>query len=138
MEFLNWILTAITVISGSLAGFVGFMYRKQTKRFKNAEAFDMEVVALKKTIELLKEQVEWQAGQIIEVQKLVAQKDVYIEQIVKERHILELKHAKNKSAINCAYSCINRESHQLPTATCPVLIQRQKNEEEYVKEISKA
>lgn len=133
MDTLTWALSAFSAIAGSTTFITLFMYRKQTARTKNAEAFDKEVTALRVTVETLQKQVEWQAKQIIEVQSQVAAKDVHITQITREKHVLEIKHAKNKSAINCAYECTNR----IAPDKCPVLLARAKNELDYVTEITK-
>jgi TPP-dependent indolepyruvate ferredoxin oxidoreductase alpha subunit len=108
------------------------LYRKQQKRFKTAEAFEKEVTALKTTVEILQQQVAFQEGRINETQKLVINKDAYIAQLSQEKHAIEIKHAKNKSAINKAYGC----GHCSDASLCPVLKQRTENEEEYLKTLN--
>ena len=131
MEILNWILAAFSALCGGSTFFTLFMYRKQQKRFKTAEAFGNEVSALAAAQGLLRDQITFQAGRIDELQKLLVSKDDYIGQISAEKHTIEMKHAKNKSAINKAYECRFCEN----TADCPVLIQRAQNEEEYLRKI---
>lgn len=132
---MDWtILTSIiSILCGSSTVITFMLYRKQQKRFKTAEAFEKEVTALRATVEILQQQVTFQEGRITDTQKLVINKDAYISQLSHEKHVLEVKHAKNKSAVNKAYSC----SHCPDAALCPVLIQRAANEEEYLKSLEK-
>jgi predicted patatin/cPLA2 family phospholipase len=133
MEILNWLLAAFSALSGGSTVITLFMYRKQQKRFKTAEAFEREVDALKNTVEIMRKQQEFYESRLAELQKLIVNKDAYIEQLSRGSHIMEVKHAKNKSAINKAYECRFCEK----TSECPVLIQRAKNEEDYLRKIEK-
>lgn len=117
--------------SGALITFL--LYRKQLKRFKNAEAFEKEVEALNKTVLILQQQIEWQGKQIEGMQRTDGEKNAYIAQLSADKHVLEIKHAKNKSAINKAYECPLCDDK----ANCPVLKQRAINEEEYLRKIEK-
>lgn len=131
MDILTWILTAFSTLTGGTAFYTFIMYRQQAKRFKTAEAFEKEVTALKSTIEGLQKQIEFQEGRLNEMQKTLVNKDAYIGTLTADKSVLEVKHAKNKSAINRAYSCSFCDS----AANCPVLQQRALNEEEYLKRI---
>lgn len=133
MDILNWILGVLTLASGSTAIISLFMYRRQSIRFKNAEAFEKEVAALSSTVENLKSQISFYDGRLDKLQALVVNKDVYIGVLSEEKNTLEIKHAKNKSAINQAYTC----KYCPDKKDCPVLAQRAKNEEEYLKKIDK-
>lgn len=140
MEILNWILAAFSTVCGGTALITLLMYRKQQKRFKTAEAFEKEVQALAGTvsaqdgaIETLQKQVAWQDVRIEAMQKTINEKDVYIGSISLDKHTLEIKHAKNKSAINKAYECAFCPN----SSDCPVLKQRAYNEEEYLKNIQR-
>lgn len=133
MEILNWILSAFSVFCTAGTIITIFMYRKQAKRFKTAEAFEKEVVALKATVESLQGQLSFYDGRLNEMQKLVIGKDTYIAQLTADKHTLEVKHAKNKSAINKAYECQYCDNK----ARCPVLMQRAANEEAYLQELNK-
>ena len=133
MELLNWILGVLTLISGSTTGISLFMYRRQSRRFKNAEAFEKEVAALSSTVENLKSQISFYDERLNKLQELIVNKDVYIGVISEEKNALEIKHARNKSAINRAYAC----GYCSDLKDCPVLKQRTKNEEEYLKIINK-
>ena len=131
MDILTWILTAFSTLTGGTAFYTFIMYRQQAKRFKTAEAFEKEVTALKSTIEGLQKQIEFQEGRLNEMQKTLVNKDAYIVTLTADKSVLEVKHAKNKSAINRAYGCSFCDS----VANCPVLQQRALNEEEYLKRI---
>lgn len=139
---INWAvlgsLGSLLFGSSTLITFV--LYRKQQKRLRTAEAFSKEVEALKSTIDTMQQQLQYYAGRLAEMQKfydgrlaemqnLIIGKDSYISQVSQDKHLLEIKNAKNKSAINKAYSCRCRSD----TYKCPVLIQRTENEEEYLK-----
>lgn len=126
------IIQVIALLCGSTTIVTFILYRKQQKRFKTAEAFEKEVIALRGTMETLQNQITFQAGRIDEMQKLVISKDMYIEQLSSEKHIIEVKHAKNKSAINTAYAC----TYCKDKSECPVLKKRAENEEAYLKEIN--
>jgi preprotein translocase subunit YajC len=129
---LSILTSIISILCGSSTVITFILYRKQQKRFKTAEAFEKEVTALKTTVEILQQQVAFQEGRINETQKLVINKDAYIAQLTQEKHALEIKNSKNKSAINKAYSC----GHCSDISLCPVLKQRTANEEEYLKTLN--
>ncbi|MDR0541154.1 MAG: hypothetical protein LBH19_02955 [Dysgonamonadaceae bacterium] len=133
---MDWsiITSIITVLCGSSTIITFILYRKQQKRLITAEAFEKEVDALKSAVETMRQQLQFYDGRLTEMQKLVIGKDAYIEQLSKEKHVLEIKNAKNKSAINKAYEC----NHCTDISLCPVLMQRTINEEEYLKKISKS
>ncbi|MDL2310317.1 hypothetical protein LJC39_04295 [Parabacteroides sp. OttesenSCG-928-B22] len=132
---MDWtiLISIISILCGSSTVITFILYRKQQKRFKTAEAFEKEVVALKNTVEILQQQVTFQEGRISDTQKLVINKDAYITQLSQEKHTLEIKNSKNKSAINKAYSC----EHCSDISLCPVLKQRTVNEEAYLNELKK-
>lgn len=133
---MDWTIltTIITVLAGSSTIVTYLLYRKQQKRFKTAEAFEKEVDALKNTVETMRQQLLFYDGRLTEMQKLVVGKDVYIKQLSQEKHTLEIKNSKNKSAMNKAYSC----EHCSDISLCPVLIQRAANDEEYLKSLNKS
>lgn len=131
MDFLTWILTFFSTVTGGTALYSLLIYRKQAKRFKTAEAFEKEVLALQQTIDGMQKQVDWQEKRLTEMQNLIVNKDAYIATLTNDKSTLEIKHAKNKSAINRAYGC---ELCDTPI-NCPVIKQRTLNEEEYLKRI---
>lgn len=127
---MDWtvISSVITALAASSTLITYILYRKQQKRFKTAEAFEKEVEALKVTVSTMREQLQFYDGRLNEMQKMVIGKDVYVSQLSEEKHTLEVKNSKNKSAINKAYSC----EHCSDISSCPVLKQRAANEEEYL------
>ena len=131
---MDWtILTSIiSILCGSSTIVTFILYRKQQKRFKTAEAFEKEVDALKNTVETMRQQLQFYDGRLTEMQKLVVGKDVYISQLSQEKHTLEVKNSKNKSAMNKAYGC----GHCTDISLCPVLVQIAANEEEYLKSLN--
>lgn len=131
---LQIILGVLTVISSGSAIVIGLMFRKQTARVKNAEAVEKEVQALRGTVVSLQKQQEFYEKRLEAMQKLIIDKDNYIAVISHDKEVVEIKHAKNKSAINRAHEC---EFCKGDTAKCPVLAQRMRNEEEYLQSIEK-
>lgn len=131
---LQIILGVLTVISSGSAIVIGLMFRKQTARIKNAEAVEKEVQALRGTVVSLQKQQEFYEKRLEAMQKLIIDKDNYIAVISHDKEVVEIKHAKNKSAINRAHEC---EFCRGDTAKCPVLAQRMRNEEEYLQSIEK-
>lgn len=131
---LQIILGVLTVISSGSAIVIGLMFRKQTARIKNAEAVEKEVQALRGTVVSLQKQQEFYEKRLEAMQKLIIDKDNYIAVISHDKEVVEIKHAKNKSAINRAHEC---EFCKGDTAKCPVLAQRMRNEEEYLQSIEK-
>lgn len=132
---MDWttITTILSIIAGSSTFITIILYRRQQKRFKTAEAFEKEVVALKTTVEVMQHQLTFYDGRLSEMQKLVVGKDAYISQLSKDKTTLEIKNSKNKSAMNRAYSC-----HYAPeTGECPVIKQRMKNDELYLRQLNK-
>lgn len=131
MDILTWILSLLSTLLGGTSIYSLFIYRKQQKRFKTAEAFEKEVVVLRSAIEGMQKQVDWQEKRLVEMQNLIVNKDAYIATLTQDKSTLEIKHAKNKKAINAAYGC----SFCTEAKNCPVLMQRAINEEEFLKEI---
>lgn len=131
---LQIVLGVLTVISSGSAIVIGLMFRKQTARIKNAEAVEKEVQALRSTVVSLQKQQEFYEKRLEAMQKLIIDKDNYIAVISHDKEVVEIKHAKNKSAINRAHEC---EFCKGDTAKCPVLAQRMRNEEEYLQSIEK-
>lgn len=131
----DWtILTSlISVLCGSGTVVTYALYRKQQKRYKIAEAFEKEVVALKATVETMQTQLRFYDERLSEMQKLVVGKDAYISQLSQDKHLLEVKNARNKSAINKAHGC----GHCANVSDCPVLRQKTANEDDYLKQLNR-
>lgn len=128
--------TVLSLIFGFLGGggaLVTYMlYRKQLKRFKNAEAVEKEVATLRSAIAAMEQNQKWYEERLGSLQKLLLEKESYVEILSKDKNLLEIKHSKNKAAINKAYEC----SFCPDTSKCPVLIQRSKNEDEYLRTLT--
>ena len=124
MSNLLEIVSAIFGVGG-VFGFVSyFLFFKESKRLKKAEATEKELANLSSSIDLLKKQVEYQGSEIIRLQEQLSGKNQLIKQLYRERDILEKKYAQKKSAINCAIGCANKDE-------CPVLIKTKEIEDEY-------
>lgn len=128
--------TVLSLIFGFLGGggalITYMLYRKQLKRFKNAEAVEKEVATLRSAIAAMEQNQKWYEERLASLQKLLLEKESYVEILSKDKSLLEIKHSKNKGAINKAYEC----SFCPDTSKCPVLIQRSKNEEEYIRTLT--
>jgi hypothetical protein len=129
---MNWeiIIPLLTLIFTS--GIINVvLYRKVDKRTKTAEAFEKEVSALSATIEVMKRHQEYTDQRLERMQNELTKMDVFNTQLMKEKHILEMKHSRNKSAMNKAHECTFCDDKSL----CPVLRQRAINDEIYLKEL---
>lgn len=128
--------SVLSLIFGFLGGggaLVTYMlYRKQLKRFKNAEAVEKEVATLRSAMAAMEQNQKWYEERLTSLQKQLLEKESYVEVLSKDRNLLEIKHSQNKGAINKAYEC----SFCPDTSKCPVLIQRSKNEDEYLKTLT--
>lgn len=130
-ENITWILTILSAVFGGTSFYTLLLYRKQQKRFKTAEAFGQEVTALEATITTLQKQVEFHEQRLNATQQQLMERDAQYTQLMKEKHVLESKNYKNKTAINSAFSCEFCED----TKDCPVLKQRTKHETEYLQSL---
>lgn len=128
----NW-LQIISLLFGLLGGggaFVTYLlYSKQMKRIKSAEASEKEITNIRAGLDVMRDQISFQAGQIAALQKALIERETDNETLRKEKHVLEVKNSKNKSAMNKAYEC----KFCPDTSKCIVLIQRKQNEEDYLK-----
>lgn len=124
----HWIEIISTIFgAGGIFGFISyFLFFKESKRLKGAEATEKELSNLNTSIELLQKQVDYQGKEIVRLQEQLNGKNQLIQQLYRERDILEKKYAQKKSAINCALQCPQRK-------TCPVLTELKKIEDEYLK-----
>ncbi len=133
MSTLEIILTFTASLMTLLLGGGGIVYHRQSKRSKTAEAFAAEVAALKASQEVWKEQIAFLNARVDDLQRIVLDQDTREHQLRDTVSVLEIKHAKNKSAINTAYGCCFCDT----PAKCPVLIARTRNEDEYTAIIEK-
>lgn len=106
MDILNWILSAVTCIFGGTSLYTLVLYRRQTKRFKDAEAFEKEVKALEAALNVMREQIDFCQTQIEILQKSVLHKDERISRL--------------NSVIVAAHKC----SHITNVTECPVLVKK--------------
>lgn len=126
----------IPLISSLLASGVinVVLYRKVDKRTKTAEAFEKEVLALSNAMESMKKHQGYTDNRLEWMQSELTKKDMYNSQLMKEKHTLEVKHSRNKSAMNKAYECTFCDDK----SQCPVLMERRNNDEQYLAELKKA
>ena len=131
---MNWeiIITLVSLVVSS-GVFNVILYRRVNKRTKTAEAFEKEVSALSGTIEALKKHQEYTDQRLERLQGELTKTDVYNSQLIREKHILEVKHSRNKSAINKAHECPFCDDK----SQCPVIRQRTFNDELYLSELNK-
>ena len=93
MDWLQIISIVFGVLGGSGALVTYLLYSKQLKRFKNAEAFEKEVQALKAAMSVLEQQITFQAGQITSLQQSYAARDTEAKQLERSLHICEVKNS---------------------------------------------
>lgn len=130
----SWIalVSAVLGFLGAGSSVVTFiLFRKQSVRIKNAEAFEKEVSALRGEIEALKADLKFEREQREKDKELIIRVEDDNSALHAENRTLEIKNAKNKKAINQAYGC----SFCNESSNCPVLMQRKKNEDEYLREL---
>ena len=132
LETSNWgIIIAFTtlILTSGIVNII--LYRKVDKRTKTAEAFEKEVSALSNTIDAMKRHQEYTDQRLERMQEELTKKDVYNSQLMREKHVLEVKHSRNKSAMNKAHECPFCDDK----SQCPVVKQRAINDEEYLLEL---
>ena len=126
----HWIELISTIFgAGGIFGFISyFLFFRESKRLKGAEATEKELTNLSSSIDLLQKQVDYQGKEIIRLQEQLNGKNQLIQQLYRERDILEKKYAQKKSAINEALACPGNKNK-----TCPVLVKLKEIENEYLK-----
>lgn len=110
--------TVLSLILGFLGGggaLVTYMlYRKQLKRFKNAEAVEKEVATLRSAIAAMEQNQKWYEERLASLQKLLLEKESYVEVLSKDKNLLEIKHSKIKvrsiKRMNVAFVPIHRSA----------------------------
>lgn len=129
------LISLLGIIFGFLGGGSALMtwllYRRQSERIKNAEAFEKEVSALRSEIEELRKSVEFERKQREQDKEIISKLEIINTQLHAESNTLEIKNARNKKAINSAYGCTFCHD----SSNCPVLKQRQQNEDDYLREL---
>lgn len=132
-EIFSFLSALIGFLGGGSALVTLILYRKQSVRIKNAEAYEKEVGVLRVEIAELRKSIEFERQQREQDKKVIASLELLNTQLHGEKNTLEIKKAKNKRAINQSYKC----TYCNDVAMCPVLIQVQKNEEEYLSSLQK-
>lgn len=141
------ILNNIGVIITLLTTIVGWNIwgeirnKRLNKKLKEQEVFikEQEVLSKKQEntnyeVERLKEALKDTDIRVRELQRELIEKDSQTAQMRKEKHIIDVKHSKNKGCINAAYSCRNCDNVALH---CPVLIMKAQNDMEYLETLQK-
>ena len=137
-EFLNFdamdnliLILGLAVVVGTIIT-NGFIFRKQSRRLKEAEvrikeaeAKAKEFDALKDTIEQLKKSVDFYDKQFDRMKEMISKKDVAITKLSDEKCEVQKANEKNKRAINKAISCEFVPENE----DCPVLAQKKKDEQ---------
>ncbi|MDR1339251.1 MAG: hypothetical protein LBK58_04265 [Prevotellaceae bacterium] len=127
-------MSVIEIISaifgaGGIFGFISYvLFFRESKRLKSAEATEKELTNLTGSIKILQGQVEYQGKEIIRLQEQLSGKNQLIQQLYRERDIIEKKYAQKKSAINEALACPVDKNKM-----CPVLVRLKEIENEYLK-----
>ena len=128
IDLIKWI--AGIIFGGGFVTVVGwFVFFKQNKRLKNAEAEAKELENMNVKIAMLENMMASQVKRMDTLQQDVA---TYYERnraLQNELSLSELKRQKNKNCIAQAESC----NHIADPSECPVIIQRKKHEAEYLK-----
>lgn len=109
------------------------LYRKQSVRIKNAEAFSAEVAVLRAEVEELRNSLEFERKQREEDKKIIARVEALNSALFNDKNGLEIKNALRKKAINRAYEC----EFCPDSSKCPVLIQRKFNDDNELKTLIK-
>jgi len=116
-----------------------FLYYRQTRRLKTAEAKSAEIEAVQKVIDSLQKRLDDQEMQIEKLQfrldgkdSIIQAKDEIIGHLHTEKNILTLKYNQKKGAINCAFEC-----EKARCGGCPVLIELKKIEDDYLSKLNK-
>lgn len=109
------------------------LYRKQSVRIKNAEAFSAEVAVLRAEVEELRKSLDFERRQREEDKKIIARVEALNSSLYLDKNGLEIKNALYKKAMNRAYEC----TFCADSSKCPVLIQRKHNDDNELKSLIK-
>jgi peptidoglycan hydrolase CwlO-like protein len=126
----HWVEIISTIVgAGGIFGFVSyFLFFRESKRLKGAEATAKELANMTVSIEALEKQVEYLWETIKKLQEQLNERNQLVQQLYRERDILEKKYAQKKSSINEALACPGNKDK-----TCPVLVKLKELENEYLK-----
>lgn len=109
------------------------LYRKQSVRIKNAEAFQHEVEVLRKEIDELRKSLDFERKQREEDKKVISTVEGLNAHLYEAKNTLQIKVAQQKKALNRAFECMFCED----VAECPVMKQRRYNDDNELKEALK-
>ena len=112
----------------------GFIFRKQSRRIKEAEARIKEAEAKAKEIEVLKDTIAQMEKSIDffyknfeRMKEIMKAKDDAIIELSHDKSEAQKENEMNKKAINQAISC----EHVPDDKECPVLVQKRKDEKKH-------
>lgn len=132
----EWLAIVSIVLNLLLGGGVVttfVLYRKQSVRIKNAEAFEHEVNVLRNEIDELRKSLDFERRQREEDKKVIARVELLNTTLYHDKSSLEIKNALYKKAMNRAYEC----TFCTESGKCPVLQQRKYNEDNELKTLIK-
>lgn len=132
-EWISIISVIFNLLLGGGVVTTFILYRKQSVRIKNAEAFAQEVNVLRSEIDELRKSLEFERKQREEDKKVIARIELLNTQLFNDKSSLEIKNALYKKAMNRAYEC----TFCSESGKCPVLIQRKHNEDNELKTLIK-
>jgi biopolymer transport protein ExbB/TolQ len=132
----NWVAVVSLIFNLLLSGGVVttfLLYRKQSVRIKNAEAFASEVEVLRSEVKALQESVEFERKQREEDKKIIVTLETLNTSLFHAKSGLEVKYALRKKATNRAYEC----TFCPDSSKCPVLMQVKYNDDNELKSLVK-
>ncbi len=134
VEFLQE--NAMTLI-GYVVGIVGgssvlmqWIFNRDTKKIDNTAK---EVASLQSVVTALQREIDNQSTRIDRLLNEITERETSLSILRKDKHTLEVKHAKNKSCINKAFAC----EYLTDKNKCPVLIARAENEKAWTEELER-
>lgn len=130
----NWVAIVSLIFNLLLGGGVVttfLLYRKQSVRIKNAEAFSAEVAVLRAEVEELRKSLDFERRQREEDKKIIAKVEALNTALFHDKSSLEIKYALRKKATNRAYECTLCPD----SSKCPVLIQVKYNDDNELKSL---
>lgn len=132
----NWVAIVSLIFNLLLGGGVVttfLLYRKQSVRIKNAEAFSAEVAVLRAEVEELRKSLEFERRQREEDKKIIVTLETLNTSLFHDKSGLEIKYALRKKATNRAYEC----TFCPDSSKCPVLMQVKYNDDNELKSLVK-
>lgn len=132
----NWVAIVSLIFNLLLSGGVVttfLLYRKQSVRIKNAEAFSAEVAVLRAEVEELRKSLEFERRQREEDKKVIVTLETLNTSLFHDKSGLEVKYALRKKATNRAYEC----TFCPDSSKCPVLMQVKYNDDNELKSLVK-